>query len=42
MEEPHFVSALTEALRAYRAFVGAQKVSWPRTRPGRDLATLTR
>jgi len=38
MEEPHFVPALTEALRAYRSFVGADSVSWPRTRLGRDLA----
>lgn len=42
MEEPHFVPALTEALRAYRSFVGARKATWPRTRPGRDLARMTR
>lgn len=38
MEEPYFVPALAEALRAYRSFVGAQTTTWPRTRPGRDLA----
>jgi hypothetical protein len=42
MEEPHFVPALADALRAYRAFVGARSVTWPRTRPGRDLAGVTR
>jgi len=42
MEEPHFVPALAEALRAYRSFVGARKVTWPRTRPGRDLAAALR
>ena len=38
MEDPHLVPALSEALRAYRSFVGAKAVTWPRTRPGRDLA----
>jgi uncharacterized protein YcaQ len=38
MEEPRFVPALAQALEAYRKFVGAQSVTWPRTRPGRDLA----
>jgi uncharacterized protein len=42
MKEPHFVPALAEALRAYRAFIGAKSVSWPRTRPGRDLAGALR
>jgi hypothetical protein len=37
MEEPRFVPALAEALRAYQSFVGAKAVTWPRTRPGRDL-----
>src|SRR5574338_782905 len=37
MEEPHFVPALAEALRAYHAFVGGRRVAWPRTRPGRDI-----
>jgi hypothetical protein len=42
MEERHFVPALSETLRAYRSFVGARTVSWPRTRPGRDLAGALR
>ena len=42
MEEPHFVPALTDAVRAYRSFVGAGKITWPRTRMGRELARATR
>jgi len=42
MEEPDFVAAMAEALRAYRAFVGARTVSWPRSRMGRELARRTR
>ena len=42
MEDPRFVPALCDALEAYRSFVGATKVSWPRTRPGRDLAGALR
>jgi len=42
MEEPHFVPALADALDAYRTFVGATAVTWPRTRPGRDLAGALR
>lgn len=42
MEEPHFVPALAEALRAYQAFVGAPRVVWPRTKPGRELAGALR
>jgi hypothetical protein len=42
MEEPHFIAALAEALRAYRSFVGARTITWPRTRPGRDLAAALR
>jgi uncharacterized protein YcaQ len=38
MEGPHFVPALSVALRAYCSFVGATTVSWPPSRPGRDLA----
>ena len=38
MEEPAFIPALGKALDAYRSFVGAASVSWPRTRPGRDIA----
>jgi uncharacterized protein YcaQ len=42
MEEPHFVPALAEGLSAYRSFVGARTITWPRTRPGRDLAGALR
>ncbi len=42
MEEPHFVPALAKALRAYRQFVGAKSVSWPRTRIGRTIAGALR
>lgn len=42
MEEPHFVPALTAALRAYAGFVGATTVRWPRSRIGRELARRTR
>jgi hypothetical protein len=42
MEEPHFILSLAVALRAYRELVGARKLSWPRTRPGRDLAGALR
>ena len=41
LEEPDFVPALAAALRAYRGFVGARTVSWPRTRIGRELARRT-
>jgi uncharacterized protein YcaQ len=42
MEEPHFVSALAEALRAYLSFVGAPRAKWPRTRLGRELGAAVR
>jgi len=42
IEEPRFIGALREAVDAYRAFVGATKVVWPRTRPGRDVAGALR
>jgi uncharacterized protein YcaQ len=42
MEEPGFVPALAHTLEAYRRFVGASSVTWPRTRPGRDLAGALR
>jgi uncharacterized protein len=40
--EPGFVAALRDAVDAYRTFVGATKVTWPRTRPGRDVAGALR
>lgn len=42
MEDPRFIDAFAEAIEAYRDFVGATKVTWPRTRPGRDLAGALR
>lgn len=42
MEEPHFVPALALAMAAYATFVSAKRVTWPRTRPGRDLAGALR
>ncbi len=42
MEDPRFITAFADAIEAYRAFVGATKVTWPRTRPGRDLAGALR
>ena len=42
MEDPRFIGAFADAIEAYRGFVGATKVTWPRTRPGRDLAGALR
>jgi len=42
MEDPRFMAAFRDAVEAYRSFVGASKVTWPRTRPGRDLAGALR
>jgi hypothetical protein len=42
MEEPGFVSALRDAVDAYRAFIGATTVTWPRTRAGRDVSAALR
>jgi len=42
IETPGFVAALRDALEGYRSFVGATKVTWPRTRPGRDVAAALR
>jgi uncharacterized protein len=42
LAEPGFLPALRAALTDYRAFVGARRVTWPRTRPGRDLAGALR
>jgi len=42
IEEPDFVPALAGALTAYASFVGARSISWPRTRPGRDVAAALR
>jgi uncharacterized protein YcaQ len=42
MEAPRFIPALRDAVEAYRTFVGAEKVTWPRTRPGRDVSAALR
>ena len=42
MTEPGFLEALRDAVTAYASFVGAKSVTWPRTRPGRDLAGALR
>jgi uncharacterized protein YcaQ len=42
MHEPDFLSALADALAAYRSFVGADALTWPTTRLGRDLARAVR
>jgi hypothetical protein len=42
MDDPRFIAALGEAIEAYRSFVGATKITWPRTRPGRDVAGALR
>jgi uncharacterized protein YcaQ len=42
IEAPGFLPALAEALEAYRSFVGATRIIWPRTRRGRDLAAALR
>jgi uncharacterized protein YcaQ len=42
LEAPGFIVALGDAVEAYRDFVGATRVTWPRTRPGRDLAGALR
>ena len=38
METPGFIPAFSEAIEAYRSFVGADTVTWPRTRAGRSMA----
>jgi uncharacterized protein YcaQ len=38
MEEPDFIPALASAVEAYREFVGGDRVTWPRTKAGRDVA----
>ena len=42
MEASGFLAALRDAIEAYRTFVGARRVTWPRTRPGRDLTRALR
>ena len=42
MEDPRFLPALGEAVEAYRTFVGAHRLTWPRSRPGRDVGSAIR
>jgi uncharacterized protein YcaQ len=42
IEAPGFVPALREAVEAYRSFVGADTVTWPRSRAGRQVASALR
>ena len=42
IDEAGFLPALRDALEAYREFVGARSVAWPRTRPGRDIGSALR
>ena len=42
METPRFIPALRDAVEAYRSFVGADTVTWPRTRIGRGIAGALR
>lgn len=42
MEEPQFVPALATAVDAYQRFVGGDRVTWPRTKPGREIAAALR
>ncbi|MDQ2941631.1 MAG: winged helix DNA-binding domain-containing protein [Chloroflexota bacterium] len=42
MEEPSFLPALSDAVEAYRSFVAAETITWPRTRSGREIAAALR
>ena len=42
MEDPRFLPALAEAVDAYRTFVGAKRLTWPRSRLGRDVGSAIR
>jgi uncharacterized protein len=42
LEARGFIAALRDAIEAYRSFVGADTVAWPRTRPGRDVGAALR
>ena len=42
MDEPGFIPALRDAIVAYRSFVGATKVLWPRAGAGRQIAGALR
>lgn len=42
MEDPYFIPALATAIEAYRRFVGGRRVTWPRTKAGREIAGALR
>lgn len=42
LDEPAFLPAFAAAIEAYRGFVGGRRVTWPRTRHGRDIAGALR
>ncbi len=42
IETSGFIAALRDAIEAYRSFVGATTVAWPRTRAGREVAGALR
>jgi len=42
IEDPRFIAALRDATDAYREFVGATRITWPRTRSGREIAGALR
>jgi uncharacterized protein YcaQ len=42
MDAPGFIGALRDAIAAYRCFVGATTVEWPRTRIGREIGRAIR
>ncbi len=42
MESEGFIPALADAIEAYRAFTGATRVSWSRTRSAREVAAALR
>ena len=42
MDEPRFIPALRDAIEAYRSFVGADQVTWPRTRVARGISGALR
>jgi uncharacterized protein len=42
METPGFIPAFAEAAEAYLSFVGAERITWPRTRAGRGIAGALR
>jgi uncharacterized protein len=39
MEDPRFLPALADAVEAYRTFVGADRLIWPRSQPGREVGS---